>query len=475
MKKIHLIYGLILMLASNSLFAQLDVKNTAIVYVGSATDTFFVSGSFTNASGSAFTNNGIFQVKKDLINDQAGMTTGTGTLYLNGSSAQIVSGSHTFKTYNFFSNNAAGITLNNNLSVSGAHTYTAGMIITSATPNYMIYESGSSYSGSGDTRHVNGWVKKIGNTNFIFPVGNATYERTVALTNLTAVSEFNVRHNLTTPNRTQVLSPIVLVDTAEYWTINKISGSAARVTMNWDNSKVPFPMLTVSGIRAAYFNGSYWTNVGGTGTGSTTLGSVTSNSITAFNNNFVVGSTAWVLPLKIISFTGGRVNDHVKINWVIGNELNVDHYELERSDDGINFYAIAVQAPFNRNNTELYSYDDHKALKGIAYYRLKIDHSSNQLSYSNIITISVTNNGKDFYVITNPVDAAIDIFAGVSFTGVYNYTIVNNAGQIVQSGVLDIRTSGVHTIKFQSMLSSGTYFLSVRNAEHILQKTILKK
>src|SRR4051812_23090287 len=131
-------------------------------------------GAFTNVSTGTLINNGSLYIKGNITNDQASMSAGAGTLYLNGSSAQTVNGSQTFKTLDFVSNNNAGITLNTNLSVSGAHTFTSGVITTSATPNYLVYEAGSSYSGNADARHVNGWVKKIGSTNFIFPVGNGT-------------------------------------------------------------------------------------------------------------------------------------------------------------------------------------------------------------------------------------------------------------------------------------------------------------
>jgi hypothetical protein len=477
MKKAHLVCSLILMLAAINTTAQLDTRNSSVVYISTATDTFFVAGSFTNATGSAFTNNGIFQVKRDLINDQAAMATGTGTLYLNGTSAQTVSGSQTFKTNNLVSGNAAGILLNNNLSVSGLHSYSAGMLTTSATPNYMIYEAGSSYTGSSDSRHVNGWVKKIGTTDFIFPVGNATYERSVALTNLTAASEFNVKYNPSpTPNHMSVYNPLVLVDTFEYWTINKISGAAARVTMNWNTAKVSFPNFQLSGIRAAYFDGTFWRHIGGAASGTVaTSGSVTSNSVTAFNTNFVIGSVAWLLPINIISFNAQPVNDHAKINWVIGNELNVDHYELERSDDGISFYKVAAQLPFNRNSTEFYSYEDQKVFKNIVYYRLKITDRISQVSYSSIINLSGSNNAKELYVVTNPVDASIEIYAGNAVKGIYNYTITNAAGQTMQAGTIDLPYSGIHSIKLKPIFTAGTYFLLLRNEKNSLQKTIIKK
>jgi hypothetical protein len=158
--------------------SQVAVTNTGILYIKTNSDIFYAASDFTNSSSAALTNNGSLYVKGNLSNGQSSMSVGSGTLFLNGTSAQSVNGSQSFLTYNLNSNNSAGITLNNNISVSGTHTFNAGIITTSATPNYLIYESGSSYTGASDAKHVSGWVKKIGNTNFTFPVGSNTYHFT---------------------------------------------------------------------------------------------------------------------------------------------------------------------------------------------------------------------------------------------------------------------------------------------------------
>ncbi len=434
-------------------------------------------GDFTNASSATLLNNGSLYIGGNITNDQASMSAGSGMLYLSGSSQQTIGGTQTFKTFGLETDNPSGFLLNSNLSVAGTHTYTNGMITTSSTPNYMTYEAGSSYSGSNDARHVNGWVKKTGNTDFTFPVGNATYERSVLLTNLSASSEFNVRHNgAVTPNYTSLYNPLVIVDTSEYWTINKISGSAAQITMNWDASKIPFPLLMLSDIRAAYWDGTFWQSIGGTASGSVlTTGSVISNSVSAFNSNFTIGSISFVLPLRIISFTAGRENNHTRVNWVIGNELNVAGYELERSDNGIVFNTISVKDPFNRNSTEFYKYDDSRPINNIAYYRLKVVGNNNRIIYSGIITVSENGSNKDLYVIKNPIDASIDIYAGASVKGIYNYTISNTAGQIMQSGTLDITQAGNYSIILKPVFSPGIYQLVLKNSMNSLQKAILKK
>lgn len=468
---------LISFLAALFAHAQVDLYNTGTLYISTGADTLHINGNLTNTSTAALSNNGKIYVKQNLVNDQASMSAGTGALYLNGTAAQTVSGTQIFKTYNLFTNNTTGITLNNDLSVAGTHTFSAGMINTSATPNYMIYEAGSSYTGSADDRHVIGWVKKTGNTDFIFPVGNNLYQRTIALINLTASGQFNVKYNRgITPNYTSRFDPLVIVDSSEYWTINKVIGAAAMVAMNWDNSKVPFPNIQVSSVRVANYDGSvFWRSIGGTGSGSAlTTGNVTSNSVSVFNNNFTFGSVSYVLPLNIISFTAQRMTAYTRLNWTIGNEMNVVRYELQRSDDGTNFYTIAVRSAYNRNNTEMYSYDDNSILQGTVFYRLKINKTSNQVNYSHLVVVR-ENSSKNFYVITNPVNTSIEIHADATVNGIYSYTISNMDGQVMQSGMLDIKYAGIQSIKLNTVFAPGAYILDVKNEMHRLQKTIIKK
>ena len=464
------------LLPADNLSAQTNVQNNGILFVSASSDTVFMGSSFTNASGAAFTNNSVVNVKQDITNGEVTMATGTGTLYLNGAGTQVIAGAEIFKTYNLITNNSAGFTLNNNLSVSGLHTYTAGIITTSVTPNYMVYQAGSTYTGDDDSKHVNGWVKKIGNTDFVFPVGNATYKRTIALTNMSVSAEFDAKHNApSTPNYANLFPPLVLIDTNEYWTINKVSGGSALVEMNWDHSKISVPQVLLSSVRAAYYNGSFWINTGGTGSGNiTTTGSVTSNSVSAFNNNFTIASTSWVLPLQLISFTGQRYSTYNKISWVISNEADVEHYKLQRSDDGINFYTVSQQSAVNNNGTETYTSNDAGKMYTKVYYRLAYLQTGGQVKYSGVIVIGAVQE-KDFYVIKNPVSTSIDIYAGSSFKGTYSYTLTNSGGQIMQSGTIAIITEGVQQVKLRPYLATGIYVLTLRNADHLLQKNILKE
>ncbi len=95
---------------------------------------------------------------------------------------------------------------------------------------------------------------------------------------MSAAAEINATYSGATTNTSNITSPINDVDPYEHWTLNKISGGTAQVTLNWDKSKVNFPSYTLSSILAAQYTTS-WIDAGGVGTATgnvTTTGSVTS-------------------------------------------------------------------------------------------------------------------------------------------------------------------------------------------------------
>ena len=474
--KSKIIYTLVALLYCFTVFAQTDLTNTGTLKLTGNTDTLYITGTFTNSSSASLTNNGHLYVKQNLSNDQASMTVGTGKLYLNGSSTQTVSGSQIFKTYDFVSNNSAGITLNNDLSISGTHTFSAGLITTSATPNYLVYEAGSSYIGDGDSKHVNGWVKKYGSTDFIFPVGDATYERTIALINLSLSSEFNCKYITPTPNIYSLQGPVVSVDPNEYWDIKKVSGGTAQVTLNWNNAKVHFPNWLVSDIRAAFYTGGLWTDAGGGGTASgTTLttGTVTSSSQSTFTP-FTFGSTSFPLPIKLISFTAEKRTGFVLVKWSTENEQNVNHYEVERSSDAAHFSSIGSKNAFNLPYLQQYEFEDHTPLSRITYYRLKSIDNDGKYSYSRIVAISdLSMNGNGEMLVLNPAHNAITIINKTVQSGDFNYRLLNMAGQTVQKGILNMQAGSIAVLSLNSITPVGTYMLEIRKGESLTRTKVL--
>jgi hypothetical protein len=430
-------------------------------------------GTFTNTSSGAFVNNGTLYIRGSITNNQASMANSSGSLHLNGSSAQIISGTQTFRTNNLITNNASGITLNNNLSVAGAHTFTSGLITTSATPNYLVYEAGSSHSGSSDNRHVNGWVTKQGTTSFTFPVGNGTYLRNIAIGSLSASSVFNARYSGPTTNTNNLDASLISVDPYEYWTLNQISGGTAQVTLNWDASKISFPQYSLGSIRVAQYNVNLWTNRGGTATGDpTTTGTITSNSISSFGA-FTFGTMSATLPLQYINLTAKRNDGFTLVKWKTEQEVNVDHFEIERRDNN-EFVKIGVANARNLLTPNFYEYEDHKHLNGNAYYRIKSVDIDGQTFYSNIVMVSDKEKGGS-YKIVNPVVNSVYLQVDDSYRGRYRYEIIGSSGQLIQTGQINIESAGTVNIPLNNSVLKGHYILKLQSGtNHITEKIIVR-
>lgn len=467
----QLLFGMLLLPVAKGVVAQNTFNNSGNLKIHSGAN-LAVHGDLINSSTAGLVNDGSLYVKRNLTSNQAAMSSGGGTLYLNGAAMQTLDGAQSFKTFNLVTDNSAGVLLNTDLSVSGAHSFTSGVITTASTPSFLVYETNASYTGNGDGHHVNGWVKKNGTADFVFPVGNGTVQRTISINNLSASSVFAVKYSSTTPNTTQLQSPIVTVDANEYWEVNKVSGGTAQVTLNWDRSKVDIPYWVISDIRVAAYNGSVWGSQGGTAIGSmTTTGTITSNSLSSFNR-FTFGSTSTILPLTLVGFDAKRKNELTEVTWKTADEHNVNHFVVERSENGVDFYAIGKVTARNPGRIENYVLPDEKPLVNTAYYRLKSVDNDGSFTLSHIVRVAESSAGNSLLV-NNPVYNKIMLTAKGDLTGEFDYSLYDMNGKPVQRGKVNLRTNTQAIIPVSASIPSGTYTIHLHRQSIFISKKII--
>lgn len=149
-------------------YNDLTLTNNSTKTVQSGADT--VLGSLTINTNAALVNNGVtLRVMGNIVHN--GSHSGTGSLVLNGSSSQTISGTGTFQ--NLTVNNASGAVIVGDKTVNGTLTFTNGVITTYSDTLY-IASGGSVVKTAG---HVFGWLKKyVPNTDGItvtYEVGDA--------------------------------------------------------------------------------------------------------------------------------------------------------------------------------------------------------------------------------------------------------------------------------------------------------------
>lgn len=171
------------------------------------------------------------------------------------------------------------------------------------------------------------------------------------------------------------------------------------------------------------------------------------------------------LPLNLLSFEARQAGRQHVLSWKTANEINVRKFIIERSGNGIDFTRIGEIAATGLNQ---YSFTDLAVLKGINYYRLKIEDLNGTYKLSEVRQLNYILTGISLY--PNPVtDKAIlelDAVAGNVKVEIFEPTgkILQNFSAVVQNGInrLDINTA---------LISPGTYFVKVTSGgyTHVLK------
>gem|GEM_PF-1690339 len=321
--------------------------NTGNFHVASGGTVVFF-GNFTNTSTGTVTNSGTIYVLQNLTNDGSYTSSGTATDRFEGTDAQTVDGTTLLTLQNVLLNNANGLTVDNEVRVSGGFTFSNGKVTTNrATPADLLhFLAGSSYLNEADARHVDGYVSKTGNTMFIFPIGNGTTLRPAGISNLTNVTDqvtaayYSVNPNSATlptgapfPTASVNLGTgVAEVSTVEYWDVN--STASASLTLTWNatsNLAALTPStasLTIVGWNAAT---SKWEKINTASvTGTLTVGTITSVPFVANTYSvFTLGEAGVNLIVDVflqgaaVSSTPGVMRNSLQTYGVIFSEPDI--------------------------------------------------------------------------------------------------------------------------------------------------------
>lgn len=91
-----------------------------------------------------------------------------------------------------------------------------------------------------------------------------------------------------------------------------------------------------------------------------------------------------ILPLELVSFSAEVAQKNVYLKWTTATESNTNYFDVERSEDGVNFTSIGkVNAAGNSSQMLTYQYLD-QGVSGTVFYRLKMMDKDGKFQYSAI-------------------------------------------------------------------------------------------
>lgn len=138
---------------------------------------------------------------------------------------------------------------------------------------------------------------------------------------------------------------------------------------------------------------------------------VTQRGLADFSR-WTLSSAGNVLPVTFISFTAGCNNGIVLLIWKTAQEQNSHLFEIEKSEDGINFTTIAtVPAAGNSSTEKTYTYSDSNTSPATRYYRIaeKDINGATQLTAINRIKCGEAASAIKYW--PNPMQA--DLFLSI--------------------------------------------------------------
>jgi hypothetical protein len=148
------------------------------------------------------------------------------------------------------------------------------------------------------------------------------------------------------------------------------------------------------------------------------------------NNRIIAVANYWsVLPVNLVSLQGNiNKNNKVTLQWRVENNETTDQFEVQRSNDGIEFKTIGIVFASEKNGVEDYMFYETINSSDKVMYRLKMIGKGNDVRYSKILAFQtkLTTGNTTIKIIGNPVTDKLT----------FNYTAY--ASQIIDVKIYDM-------------------------------------
>jgi len=191
-------------------------------------------------------------------------------------------------------------------------------------------------------------------------------------------------------------------------------------------------------------------------------------NVTGISNGlrFTLGTsnrTQTPLPVELIDFKASQINNSVVLNWSTLSELNLEKFELQKTQDGKNWVSFdLVKATGNSNEKLAYQIYDENPFSEKSFYRLKMIDQDGSYRYSNIESVIFDNmSHSSLNIYPNPATKILSVYP---YNKDLNYPKVYNIlGEEVTKKILFFNPNEDELqIKIEN-LPTGTYLLKFQN------------
>ncbi len=208
-----------------------------------------------------------------------------------------------------------------------------------------------------------------------------------------------------------------------------------------------------------------------------TLAVGTTRTVDSFSK-WTAGGYAAPLPVTLVKFDAELIDEgSSRLIWETVSEMNNDHFEIERSTDGINFTHIGEVKGLGTNNSfHKYEFTDQfgtAILTPVMYYRLKQVDANGAYSNSEIRKVYLSPR-KMLNAWYDKVDDKFRITFDLSGDEYVSIRLIDIMGRVVATRSLHLK-KGNNVLQLDAQgLSKGVYLLEQLNGTIETNKKIIK-
>ena len=216
--------------------------------------------------------------------------------------------------------------------------------------------------------------------------------------------------------------------------------------------------------------GNFRTDAATTITNMKTVCCPTSSAAYYYIDDIIV-QPATPLPIELLNFSGAQTNNGVDLKWETANELNSDHFEIQRSEDAVMFeFLSSVKATGNSETEIQYQYLDDAPISGNNFYRLKQVDIDGSYKFSNTIVVEV-DRSMDLQIFPNP--TTDKLFITTNIKGQYYIEILSATGKEVYKSYPENNLSNTFNLNIKE-LQQGIYIVKLISGNTILTDQFVK-
>lgn len=195
------------------------------------------------------------------------------------------------------------------------------------------------------------------------------------------------------------------------------------------------------------------------------------NWVTQYQAGEVLLLVAGVLPVELVAFSAEASDKVVVLNWETATEQNNRGFEVQRSQDGLNWGTIGFRnGQGTTSDRGVYAFVDSTPQKGFNYYRLnQVDFDGKStLSAVNMVEVMAEGEGYFATAYPNPIageEIHVAYLEDMKFETIY--TVVDLSGKVVTQGKMGAGSRNQRFVLPFKVKQAGMYQLQLVNGNRV--------